>query len=729
MKAFSQKTVPGLLRVFSVGYLLSLLTAASLAQTPQPPAAPLDSPHATAPQIIDDLPAIRAADVDAATRTQMERGRYVARLGDCVACHTGDKARPLAGGLALLTPFGELHSTNITPDPDTGIGRYSFEQFDRAMRKGVAADGHNLYPAMPYPSYAKISPDDMRALYVYLMKGVAPVKLANQPLSLRFPFNQRWGLSLWNWAFLEDTPFQPDNAKSAAWNRGAYIVQGLGHCGACHTPRGIGFQEKVMSDAGAKGKFFLSGETVEGWRALSLRELWTPEETAEMLRTGRNRHGTVSGNMVDVVQHSTQYMSDGDLLAVGTYLKSLPASKHDKAMQVKQGPAPAIAPAGESGQAGTRNVPADLYTSRGGLGYLQFCNDCHRSDGNGVKDVFPPLAGNTALQSNDPSTLVHLMLTGWRAPQTVSHARALTMPSFARLSDQEIADILNFTRRNWGRADAEAITSGTVAKMRKAFASGKLPASGFETPRLADMLKEPNARQLTLGARLNIDTARMLPKHVGNALNCASCHLNAGTVADGSPYVGISAFFPSYAARAGRVITLADRINGCFLRSMNGKPLPLDSTEMTAMIAYFDWMRRETKPDDKVAGRGVGKVSQSIVPNPANGKKIYAAQCAVCHGADGEGIKNVAGDWVYPPLWGDQSFNIGAGMARTYTAAAFVKRNMPIAFHNGFPLGQGGLSDQEAVDVAEYFTHQPRPDFAGKVKDWPRDKKPADARY
>jgi len=162
---------------------------------------------------------------------------------------------------------------------------------------------------------------------------------------------------------------------------------------------------------------------------------------------------------------------------------------------------------------------------------------------------------------------------------------------------------------------------------------------------------------------------------------------------------------------------------------MTGKPLPLESDEIKAMVAYFDWMRRETKPEDKVEGRGVGKISQSILPNVDNGKKVYAAQCAVCHGGEGEGVKNAKGQWVYPPLWGDESFNIGAGMARTYTAAAFVKRNMPIAFHGNFPLGQGGLSDQEAVDVAEYFSHQPRPDFANKHKDWPKDKKPADARY
>lgn len=257
----------------------------------------------------------------------------------------------------------------------------------------------------------------------------------------------------------------------------------------------------------------------------------------------------------------------------------------------------------------------------------------------------------------------------------------------------------------------------------------KIDASRFETPRLADLLKAPNAEQLIRGMRLNTETRALLPNNVGNVLNCASCHLNGGTVADGSPYVGVSASFPSYASRAGRIITLEDRINGCFVRSMNGKPLPNDGEDMRAMVAYFNWMKGETKSEDRVEGRGVGKISQSIKPDPQNGEKVYAAQCAVCHGQNGEGLKAADGTFIYPPLWGEQSFNIGAGMARTYTAAAFVKRNMPIALHERFPLGQGGLSDQDATDVAEYFSHKPRPDFPGKVNDWPKDKKPADARY
>ena len=718
----------------------SLLPAAAvLAMSWHLASATLPAPQDTSvSQIIDDLPANYAADLTTEQRTFVERGRYIARLGDCVACHTGNKAQPMAGGLALETPFGKLYSTNITPDTASGIGGYSFEQFDKAMRKGVAADGRNLYPAMPYPSYAKMTADDMQALYAYLMEGVAPIAATNKASEMGFPFNQRWGLSLWNWMFLESETFTPQVEQTAEWNRGAYLVQGLGHCGACHTPRGVAFQEKTMMGEGKNGQHFLAGETVEGWRALSLRDLWTPEETAELLKTGRNSHGTVSGNMVDVVQHSTQYMTDGDLLAIGTYLKSLPAGKNDLPMQVSQGPAPKIAiPARATGStealtaenAAHYDVPADLYSTRGGLGYLQFCADCHRSDGGGVKDVFPSLQGNRSLLADNPSTLVHIMLTGWTTPVTQSHSRALTMPAFAQLSDQEIADILNFARRNWGSKTATEIKAKDIASQRKPLNAQPDHSRPFETPRLANMLNEKNAEQLIYGARLNIETRDLLPKNVGNALNCASCHLNAGTVADGSPYIGISAFFPGYAPRAGRTITLQDRINGCFLRSMNGKPLPLDSDELKAMVALFDWMRNETKPEDKVEGRGVGKVSTDIIPNAENGKKIYSAQCALCHGSDGEGIKNAKGQWVYPPLWGDESFNIGAGMARTYTAAAFVKRNMPIAMHNKFPLGQGGMTDQEAVDVAEYFSHQPRPDFAGKVKDWPNGKKPADARY
>lgn len=668
--------------------------------------------------------AAQAAITPAAPATdaaQIERGKYVAQLGDCVACHTAEGGPAMAGGRALETPFGKLYSTNITPDRQSGIGNYTFEQFDRAMRRGVAADGHNLYPAMPYPSYSRMTEADMRALYAYLMQGVAPAPRANRPSEMRWPFSMRWGLALWNMAFLDAAPFKPDTRQDTEWNRGAYLVQGLGHCGSCHTPRGIAFQEKAMSEAGGAGKHYLAGETVEHWRALSLRDLWTVDDTVQLLKTGRNRYATVSGNMAEVIHHSTQHFSDADLRAIAVYLKSLPAGAGDKAR-------PAV-PASATTMATAAKLPDDLYKTRGGLGYVQFCVDCHRLDGGGVPDIFPPMAQNPAVAAADPATLLHVVLTGARTPQTASHPRVLTMPGFSPLGDQELAEILSFVRTSWGGGQAAPVTADDVKKMRASLAPKGNFAPGFDTPRLADMLAKPNAEQLVRGMRLHLETKALLPDNVGDELNCTSCHLNAGTVADGSPFVGVSAFFPSYAPRAGRVITLEDRINGCFKRSMNGKPVPPDSADMKAMVAYFDWMKRATKPGDKVAGRGIGKIDKSLVPDPENGKRIYAEQCALCHGKDGEGLKSADGRMIYPPLWGAQSFNLGAGMARTYTAAAFVKQNMPIGMHDKFPLGQGGLSDQEAVDVAEYFSHLPRPDFPEKVKDWPKDKKPADARY
>jgi len=639
------------------------------------------------------------------------RGKYIAELGDCVACHTAKGGHPMAGGLPLETPFGVLFSTNITPDRKTGIGGYSFGAFDRAMRKGVTADGTHMYPAMPYPSYAKVTQDDMFALYAYLMQGVTPVEAVNKPSGIAWPFNMRWSLAFWNTVFLDDRPFVADAGRDAVWNRGAYLVQGLGHCGACHTPRGIGFQEVAMSEKGPDGASFVSGARVEEWNAINLRDLWTVPDTVELLKTGQNRFATVSGSMTEVIHNSTQNFTQGDLVAIATYLKSLPTDHPYKAL-----------PPGIDEQ-----IPEAMFTTRGGLAYAQFCTDCHRLNGEGVAKVFPPLKGNPTVAAKDAATLVHITLTGWKTAETQAHPRVFTMPGFARLEDQEIAEILTFVRSAWGN-DAPPVAAREVQAARAAL-DPRVDTSRFETPRIADLLGEPNAQQLIRGMRLNTETHTLLPKNVGNVLNCASCHLNAGTVADGSPYVGVSAMFPSYAPRAGRVITLEDRINGCFLRSMNGKPLARDGDDMQAMVAYFNWMKGKTRPQDKVEGRGIGKISQSIRPDPENGAKIYAAQCAACHGSSGEGLKDANGRFVYPPLWGDLSFNIGAGMARTYTAAAFVKRNMPIGSHDKFPLGQGDLTDQEAVDVADYFSHMPRPDFAGKVNDWPKDNKPADARY
>ncbi|MGE5478209.1 MAG: c-type cytochrome [Bacteroidales bacterium] len=257
------------------------------------------------------------------------------------------------------------------------------------------------------------------------------------------------------------------------------------------------------------------------------------------------------------------------------------------------------------------------------------------------------------------------------------------------------------------------------------------PPVAFAAPRDADIPATEKGAMIVLGKRLMTDTKRLLPDNVGASMNCTSCHLAQAKLAKGSPFVGTVNGYPSYNPRAGREVTLADRINGCFLRSMNGKPLNKDSKEMKAMLAYVEWLASLLPPGAaKVQGKGIGKINTDLVPDPVNGKRVYDQQCAMCHGDDGEGMKDAHNEYIFPPLWGDQSFNIGAGMARTYTAAAFVLNNMPIGHGTNSLLGQGGaMTEQEAVDVAEYFSHQPRPDFPNKVNDWPKGGKPKDARY
>ncbi|OIR03295.1 alcohol dehydrogenase cytochrome c subunit precursor [mine drainage metagenome] len=654
-----------------------------------------------------------AISPDSQADEQVKRGEYLAHLGDCIACHTAKDGKSMAGGLEFKTPFGIVHSTNITPDVKTGIGSYSLEQFDLAMRTGVAADGHNLYPAMPYPSFAKISADDMKALYAYVMHGVEPVSQPNKENSMQWPFSMRFGLKFWNMAFLEDTTFKPDPAKSSQWNRGAYLVQGLGHCGSCHTPRGFAMQETTMTQDGDRGREFLAGSTVENWHAVNLRNQWSQSEFASFLKTGRNSHATAYGTMTEVVHFSTQLFSEGDLSAIGEYLNSLPSNTESEAIKPKL-----VAQIGE-------NV---LYKTRGGLGYVQFCATCHQNDGRGMDKFFPPLANNSSIQSKNPTSVIHVVLSGWKAAETEQAKHAFSMPSYESLSDQELTEIVTFVRTQWGN-QGEPVSAEEIRKVRDEIGIKPTEPSKFTVPRYASMLSSPNADQLIYGMRLMTDTMALLPKNVGDVLVCNSCHLNGGTMEHAAPYVGLAALFPSYAPRAGKIIDFKDRVNGCMRRSMNGKPLEKDSREMLSMIAYMDNMKGQAKADEPIPGRGVGKIDKSIIPNVDNGKKIYKDQCAVCHGDKGEGLKQADGRYVFPPLWGNQSFNIGAGIAKTYTAAAFVKNNMPISNTRKFPLGQGGLTDQEAVDVAQYFTHMPRPDYADKRKDWPKGGKPTDARY
>lgn len=252
----------------------------------------------------------------------------------------------------------------------------------------------------------------------------------------------------------------------------------------------------------------------------------------------------------------------------------------------------------------------------------------------------------------------------------------------------------------------------------------------YTIPQDTAIVDEPNAEQIFYGKRLLNETKRLLPEHVGADMNCNSCHIAQGKIPLGDPYINSFNFYPRVMPRAGKEVNLVQRINGCFQRSMNGKAVPPESEEMQAMIAYMKWLSQNTPKEQLVDIRNAGAVDESLVADPVRGEQIYYAQCAACHGDDGEGTYDTRGDVVFPPLWGDKSFNIGAGMARTYKAAAFVKYNMPMGIQTRGLWGHGNvLSDQDAVDVAEFFAHKPRPDFPGKENDWPTVPKPKDARY
>ncbi|MBM1191076.1 c-type cytochrome [Pseudomonas weihenstephanensis] len=379
----------------------------------------------------------------------IQQGEYLARAGDCVACHTAKGGKPFAGGLAMETPIGLIYSTNITPDK-SGIGDYSFEDFDKAVRHGIAKNGSTLYPAMPYPSYARVNQADMQALYAYFMSGVKPVAQENQAVDIPWPMSMRWPLAMWRWMFapaVED--FTPVAQQDPVVSRGAYLVEGLGHCGACHTPRALTMQEKALS--ATDGSTFLSGSApLEGWIAKNLRGdhkdglgSWNEAQLVQFLKTGRSDRSAVFGGMSDVIVHSMQYMSEADLTAIARYLKSLPAvDSADKPHQYD----PAVADALWNGDD----------SKRGAAVYIDNCAACHRTDGNGYTRVFPALAGNPVLQSDDPTSLIHIVLKGGTLPATHTAPSTFTMPAFDwRLSDQEVADVVNFIRTSWGNQAGE----------------------------------------------------------------------------------------------------------------------------------------------------------------------------------------------------------------------------------------------------------------------------------
>ena len=400
-----------------------------------------------------------AVPTDPAT---LARGAYLAKAGDCAGCHTAPLGgAPFAGGQGLGSPFGTIMSTNITPDPRYGIGRYTFDDFARALREGVARGGKRLYPAMPYASFAKISDDDLRALYAYMMHGVTPVARPAPRSDVAFPFNQRWALRFWQWVFVPRGVYADKPGRDAQWNRGAYLVQGLGHCGACHTPRGAAYQERGYDE---RSTDYLTGGVNDHWFAPNLTGdrgsglgRMSEAQIASFLKTGHGNGAIAFGTMVAQVEDSTQYLTDQDLAAIAHYLKGLPAQR----------PSGTWTPGRDEPHSPTNGNRIAAALTPGEDVYRSFCARCHRDDGSGVPNVFPALAGNPSVLTEDTTSLIRLLVEGGNSPATVAGPPRQAMPGFVgTLADVQIANVLSYIRSAWGN-NAQPITTNDVSTLRQ----------------------------------------------------------------------------------------------------------------------------------------------------------------------------------------------------------------------------------------------------------------------
>jgi mono/diheme cytochrome c family protein len=397
----------------------------------------------------------------AANASPIERGRYLAAAGDCAGCHTTTGGAPYAGGRPLETPFGTVLSANLTPDA-TGLKGWSADQFYRAMHEGISANGDHLYPAFPYNYFARMPRSDTDAVFAYL-QTLPPV--ANQPdrNQLPFPFNIRALMSVWNLLYLDKTTFAPDGTRTDQWNRGAYLVEGPGHCAACHTPKTMlgGPQRGHDFHGGAFGTWFAPDLTPNGRTGLGG---WTRDETVAFLKTGRNAHASASGEMGLVVQDSTSNLSDDDLQAIAVYLGDRTTS-----------PSQSMTP------------PDTAVMKTGEAIFVDECSGCHLMQGQGQTLAFPPLAHSANTQQLDPTTSLHLILAGVQASPTRAAPTAFTMPAFAwKLDDRQAAAVATYVRNSWGNAAPE-VSPDQVAKLRgklsfDASASGHTKATPLGKP-------------------------------------------------------------------------------------------------------------------------------------------------------------------------------------------------------------------------------------------------------
>lgn len=370
-------------------------------------------------------------------------GKSLVEAGDCAGCHTADPARPFAGGKRIDTPFGAIYAPNLTPDRETGIGAWLDADFTRALRTGIAPDGSNYYPAFPYPYFTKMTKDDTLAIRAYL-GTLPPVVSRNKPPELRWPFGYRRLMQVWNAMFFTPGLFEPDQSQSAAWNRGGYLVTGLGHCGACHTPKNYFGADKTAQA--------LAGSEIGGWYAPRLDgaartglKSWSAQDIVEYLQSGRNARSHAGGPMAEVVVNSTSKMSDADVRAIALYLKSLPPARRETI----------VTPPGETEMKAGQAV------------YAKLCIACHEADGTGAPRIYPPLPGNALLQSINPSSTLRIILDGAHTVTTPRAPNTGEMPGYAKqLSDEDIAAVTNYIRNSWGNAGL-MVTPAQVAKARK----------------------------------------------------------------------------------------------------------------------------------------------------------------------------------------------------------------------------------------------------------------------
>jgi mono/diheme cytochrome c family protein len=399
---------------------------------------PIAPPSITPAQLLS-----RPIPTSAPNAAQLRLGRNVVIAGDCVSCHTRDNGEPMAGGLGMHTPFGVIYTPNITPDKDTGIGGWTPDQFYGAMHRGMDDEGHPLYPAFPYVYFTRISRQDSDAALAYL-KTVPPVRYTAPDNKLPFPFNIRFLVRGWNLLFFRRRTFQADPARPAQWNRGAFLVNGPGHCAQCHTPTNF-------LGANENSKAFRGG-ALDNWVAPDLTGnartglgSWNAAQVVEYLKSGRNDRTQAAGPMAEVVSYSTSLLSDADLAAIASYLKTLPAS-----------PAASV------------RTPEQAVMNRGAAIYSDACASCHLERGVGQPRYFPPLGNDAVVQQDNPVGLIHMILAGVRTAPTTSRPTPLSMPSFAwKLSDQEIADVATFLRNSWGNR-AAPVDAGRVGHLRHA---------------------------------------------------------------------------------------------------------------------------------------------------------------------------------------------------------------------------------------------------------------------